>query len=196
VSMTSPTNQIEIITSVQRRRRWAASEKVRMVDPTQPCRKWLFTRVSEGGRVRTYPSTYPKSGSRYKPHTAASVGGPVSGFRPRGHLDSGPAGKRTQGADRGFPGGHSGESSKCSAPRSGYETAPRFAAFNVRNRKSSAVTRLSPRLAARFPLAAAAVAALPVRSCLIDGEAIVCDESSLAMFDLTRSRRSMLPPSH
>jgi hypothetical protein len=31
---------------------------------------------------------------------------------------------------------------------------------------------------------------------LIDGEAIVCDESGLAVFDLTRSRRSMLPPSH
>jgi ATP-dependent DNA ligase len=50
--------------------------------------------------------------------------------------------------------------------------------------------------AGRFPLAAAAVAALAVRSCLIDGEAIVCDESGLAVFDLTRSRRSMLPPSH
>jgi transposase len=32
--MTNPTNQIEIITSVQRRRRWAASEKVRMVEET------------------------------------------------------------------------------------------------------------------------------------------------------------------
>jgi hypothetical protein len=31
---------------------------------------------------------------------------------------------------------------------------------------------------------------------LIDGEAIVCDESGLTVFDLTRSRRSMLPPSH
>jgi hypothetical protein len=36
VSMTNPTNQIEIITSVQRRRRWAASEKVRMVE-APPC---------------------------------------------------------------------------------------------------------------------------------------------------------------
>jgi transposase len=32
--MTNPTNQIGIITSVQRRRRWAASEKVRMVEET------------------------------------------------------------------------------------------------------------------------------------------------------------------
>ena len=34
MSMTNSTNQIEIITSVQRRRRWAASEKVRMVEET------------------------------------------------------------------------------------------------------------------------------------------------------------------
>ena len=34
MSMTNPTNQIEIITSVQRRRRWTPSEKVRMVEET------------------------------------------------------------------------------------------------------------------------------------------------------------------
>ena len=34
MSMTSPTNHVEIITSVQRRRRWTASEKVRMVEET------------------------------------------------------------------------------------------------------------------------------------------------------------------
>jgi transposase len=32
--MSNPTNHIEIITSVQRRRRWAASEKVQMVEET------------------------------------------------------------------------------------------------------------------------------------------------------------------
>ena len=32
--MSNPTNHIEIITSVQRRRRWTASEKVRMVEET------------------------------------------------------------------------------------------------------------------------------------------------------------------
>jgi hypothetical protein len=36
----------------------------------------------------------------------------------------------------------------------------------------------------RFPLAAAAVAALRVRSCLIDGGAIICDANGLAVFDL------------
>src|ERR1700686_493896 len=34
VSMTNPTDCVEIITSVQRRRRWTASEKVRMVEET------------------------------------------------------------------------------------------------------------------------------------------------------------------
>src|ERR1700757_1875575 len=38
----------------------------------------------------------------------------------------------------------------------------------------------------RFPPAAEAIAALPVRSCVIDGEAIVCDDSGLAVFDLIR----------
>jgi ATP-dependent DNA ligase len=31
-----------------------------------------------------------------------------------------------------------------------------------------------------------AVSKLPVRSCLIDGEAIVCDENGLAVFELIR----------
>ena len=34
MSMTNPTNHVEIITSVQRRRRWTASEEVRMVEET------------------------------------------------------------------------------------------------------------------------------------------------------------------
>ena len=32
--MTDPTDRVEIITSVQRRRRWTASEKVRIVEET------------------------------------------------------------------------------------------------------------------------------------------------------------------
>jgi bifunctional non-homologous end joining protein LigD len=40
----------------------------------------------------------------------------------------------------------------------------------------------------RFPLAAAAVAKPPVKSCLIDGEAIVCDANRPAVFDLLRRR--------
>ena len=34
MSMTNSTNRVEIITSVQRRRRWTAPEKVRMVEET------------------------------------------------------------------------------------------------------------------------------------------------------------------
>jgi transposase-like protein len=34
VSMSNPANRIEVVTSVQRRRRWTASEKVRMVEET------------------------------------------------------------------------------------------------------------------------------------------------------------------
>jgi len=34
VSMTNSTNRVEIITSVRRRRRWTAPEKVRMVEET------------------------------------------------------------------------------------------------------------------------------------------------------------------
>jgi bifunctional non-homologous end joining protein LigD len=49
-------------------------------------------------------------------------------------------------------------------------------------------TRRGYNFADRFPLAAAAVAKLPVRSCLIDGEAIVCDANGLAVFDLLRRR--------
>jgi len=42
----------------------------------------------------------------------------------------------------------------------------------------------------RFPAGArATVTALPVRSCLLDGKAIVCNESSLTVFDLIRRAR-------
>jgi bifunctional non-homologous end joining protein LigD len=37
-----------------------------------------------------------------------------------------------------------------------------------------------------FPAVVAAVKALDVRSCLIDGEVVVCDEQGLAVFDLLR----------
>jgi ATP dependent DNA ligase domain len=52
------------------------------------------------------------------------------------------------------------------------------------------ITRKGNDFTKRFPLIAIAVAGLPVRSCLIDGEAIVCDESGLAVFELIRRERS------
>src|SRR5208283_1155322 len=41
------------------------------------------------------------------------------------------------------------------------------------------ITRKGFDLAQRFPLAAAAIAALPARSCIVDGEAIACDANGL-----------------
>ena len=41
-------------------------------------------------------------------------------------------------------------------------------------------------LSRRFPFVAMAVAQLPARSCVIDREAIVCDQSGLAVFEMIR----------
>ncbi len=51
------------------------------------------------------------------------------------------------------------------------------------------LTRKGIDLARRFAQIAAAVAVLPVRSCIIDGEAIACDANGLAVFELLRYRR-------
>jgi bifunctional non-homologous end joining protein LigD len=48
------------------------------------------------------------------------------------------------------------------------------------------LTRNGNDLADRFPLAAAAILALPVKFCVLDAEAIVCDDSGVAVFDLIR----------
>jgi ATP-dependent DNA ligase len=48
------------------------------------------------------------------------------------------------------------------------------------------ITRNANDFTDRFPFIATAVAELPVKSCLIDGEAVVCDEKGLAVFDLIR----------
>ena len=62
--------------------------------------------------------------------------------------------------------------------------------FRILARRDSAGVRLITRagndFSSRFPFIATAVGKLPVRSCLIDGEAIVCDENGLAIFDLIR----------
>jgi bifunctional non-homologous end joining protein LigD len=62
--------------------------------------------------------------------------------------------------------------------------------FRIMARRDAAGVRLLTRngrdFAGRFPIAAAAVATLPARSCLIDGEAIVTDQNGLAVFDLIR----------
>jgi bifunctional non-homologous end joining protein LigD len=50
-------------------------------------------------------------------------------------------------------------------------------------------TRSGNDFTARFPLAVAAVSALPARSFLLDSEAIVTNERGLAVFDLIRRHR-------
>jgi bifunctional non-homologous end joining protein LigD len=67
--------------------------------------------------------------------------------------------------------------------------------FRILARRDSAGVRLITRagndFSSRFPFIAMAVGKLPVRSCLIDGEAIVCDENGLAVFELIRGRGAL-----
>ena len=51
------------------------------------------------------------------------------------------------------------------------------------------LTRKGNNFASRFPQIVAAVTLLPAQSCLIDGEAIVCNGDGLAVFDLIREYR-------
>jgi len=54
------------------------------------------------------------------------------------------------------------------------------------------ITRNGSDFTDRFPFMAAALKLLPVQSCIIDGEAIVCDENGLAVFELIRGRGSKM----
>jgi len=56
------------------------------------------------------------------------------------------------------------------------------------------LTRKGTNFSSRFPQIVAAVTLLPVHSCLLDGEAVVCDENGLAVFDLIRGYRPIPPP--
>src|SRR5262249_51561286 len=67
--------------------------------------------------------------------------------------------------------------------------------FRILARRDKAGVRLITRagndFSSRFPFIAMAVAKLPVRSCLIDGEGIVCDEHGLAVFDRIRRQGAL-----
>jgi bifunctional non-homologous end joining protein LigD len=52
------------------------------------------------------------------------------------------------------------------------------------------ITRRGNDWSERFPLVVAAVNHLQVRTCLIDGEVVCCDERGLARFDVLRRRRN------
>jgi bifunctional non-homologous end joining protein LigD len=58
------------------------------------------------------------------------------------------------------------------------------------------ITRAGNDFSHRFPFIAMALAKLPVRSCLIDGEAIVCDENGLAVFELIRRHGALASAVH
>jgi bifunctional non-homologous end joining protein LigD len=64
--------------------------------------------------------------------------------------------------------------------------------FRIMARRDSRGVRLFTRngfnFANRFPKIVDAVSSLPVRSCVIDGEAIVVDQSGLSVFELLRYR--------
>jgi ATP-dependent DNA ligase len=65
--------------------------------------------------------------------------------------------------------------------------------FRILARRNAIGVRLFTRngynFADRFPMIVAAVESLPVRSCFIDGEAIVVDHNGLLVFDLLRCRQ-------
>jgi bifunctional non-homologous end joining protein LigD len=85
-------------------------------------------------------------------------------------------------------------------PRQGAASGPgwlheiKHDGFRILARRDAAGVRLITRkgndFTSRFPLIASAVAALPAQSCLIDGEAIVCDENGLAVYELIRGHGS------
>jgi len=76
------------------------------------------------------------------------------------------------------------------AERTGWLHEIKHDGFRILARKDATGVRLITRagndFSSRFPFIAMAVAKLPIRSCLIDGEAIVCDENGLAVFELIR----------
>jgi bifunctional non-homologous end joining protein LigD len=55
-----------------------------------------------------------------------------------------------------------------------------------RGRSVQLLTRNGNDFADRFPRITEAIEALPVKSCVVDGEAIVCDGEGVAVFDLIR----------
>jgi ATP-dependent DNA ligase len=66
--------------------------------------------------------------------------------------------------------------------------------FRIIARKNGAQVRLYSRpgndLTRRFPLIVETLARLRSRSCIIDGEAVACDDNGIASFDLVRHHRA------
>jgi bifunctional non-homologous end joining protein LigD len=62
--------------------------------------------------------------------------------------------------------------------------------FRIIARKSDGRVSLGNHFTHRFPLIVEALARLRSRSCIIDGEAVACDENGVASFDLIRHHRA------
>jgi len=73
----------------------------------------------------------------------------------------------------------------------------KHAGFRIMARRDGSRVRLISRnghdLTYRFPSVVAAIAALPVRSCLIDGEAIVCNGDGLLFFNSSATTVAEMP---
>jgi ATP dependent DNA ligase domain len=76
------------------------------------------------------------------------------------------------------------------------QSRPRFEPFRILARRDQGGVRLLTRngndFTEHFPHIAEAIRALNVRSCVIDGEAIVTDDRGLAVFELIRGHDSLL----
>jgi bifunctional non-homologous end joining protein LigD len=72
--------------------------------------------------------------------------------------------------------------------------------FRILARRDAAGVRLITRagndFSSRFPFITMALGKLSVRSCLIDGEAIVCDKNGLAVYDLIRRHGALASAVH
>jgi bifunctional non-homologous end joining protein LigD len=72
--------------------------------------------------------------------------------------------------------------------------------FRILARRNGAgvqlITRAGNDFSSRFPFIAMAIGKLPVCSFLIDGEAIVCDDNGLAVFELIRGHRTIAGAVH
>src|SRR5215813_12711924 len=72
--------------------------------------------------------------------------------------------------------------------------------FRILARRDAAGVRLITRagndFSSRFPFITMALGKLSVRSCLIDGEAIVCDKNGLAVLDLIRRHGALASAVH
>jgi ATP-dependent DNA ligase len=91
----------------------------------------------------------------------------------------------------------SADQSPATAERRGVAARDQARRFRVLARKDGARVRLYSRpgndLTHRFPLIVEALARLRSRSCIIDGEAVCCDDNGVPSFDRIRYRRHDAP---